>query len=257
MVSHRNVLFAFLRMCKCRKCHVAKFNIALAPGGVKAINKSLKDRKECRLQTMTTVIILLYLTEERTIQAKAIWLNKSTTEFLVLAFLLFTSLSFRAVVGLFWGDLYPKSSARTQPPRTLKSKWTALWGRTQTTVATPGQVYFWAHSLQIPPLIEAVAHRGEYIDVRDILLCLYVQLLHLLTVCCSLWHNNILSCQNSRMNTRTHVHTHTPTHTHTQTQKSIQYSCQMSWGPRISGVSAATVSVFLCYSALCREMRGR
>lgn len=84
MVSHRNVLFAILRMCKCRKCHVAKFNIALAPGGVKPINKSLRDRKECRLQTMTTVIILLYLTEERTIQAKS---NMSKQEyFLALPF---------------------------------------------------------------------------------------------------------------------------------------------------------------------------
>lgn len=53
-----------------QKCHVAKFNIVLAPVGVEPINKSLKDTEECRLQTMTTVIILLYLTEERTNKAE-------------------------------------------------------------------------------------------------------------------------------------------------------------------------------------------
>lgn len=53
-----------------QKRSVAKFNIALAPVGVEPVNKSLKDTEECRLQTMTTVIILLYVTEERTNQAE-------------------------------------------------------------------------------------------------------------------------------------------------------------------------------------------
>ena len=53
-----------------QKCSVAKFNIALAPVGAEPVDKSLKDTEDCRLQTMTTVIILLYVTEERTNQAK-------------------------------------------------------------------------------------------------------------------------------------------------------------------------------------------
>lgn len=53
-----------------QKCNVAKFNIALAPVGVEPVDKSLKDTEDCRLQTMTTVIILLYVTEERTNQAE-------------------------------------------------------------------------------------------------------------------------------------------------------------------------------------------
>lgn len=48
-----------------QKCSVAKFNIALAPVGVERVDKSLEDAEDCRLQTMTTVIILLYVTEER------------------------------------------------------------------------------------------------------------------------------------------------------------------------------------------------
>lgn len=44
------------------------------------------------------------------------------------------------------------------------------------------------------------------------------------------------------------VRTREQTHAHTHTQKSIQYSCQMSWGQRINSVSAATVSVLLCFT---------
>lgn len=53
-----------------QKCSVAKFNIALAPVGVERVDKSLKDTEDCRLQTMTTVIILLYVTGERKNQAE-------------------------------------------------------------------------------------------------------------------------------------------------------------------------------------------
>lgn len=53
-----------------QKCSVAKFNIALAPVGVEPVDKSLKDTEDCGLQTVTAVIILLYVTEERTNQAE-------------------------------------------------------------------------------------------------------------------------------------------------------------------------------------------
>lgn len=53
-----------------QKWRVAKFNIALALVGGEPINKSLKDTEECRLQTVTTVIILLYVTEDRTNQTE-------------------------------------------------------------------------------------------------------------------------------------------------------------------------------------------
>ena len=53
-----------------QKCNVAKFNIALAPVGAEPFDKSLKDTEDCRLQTMTTVIILLDATEEGMNQAE-------------------------------------------------------------------------------------------------------------------------------------------------------------------------------------------
>lgn len=53
-----------------QKCCVAKFNIALAPVGVEPVDKSLKDTEDRGLQTMTTVIIQLYVTEKRTNQAE-------------------------------------------------------------------------------------------------------------------------------------------------------------------------------------------
>lgn len=46
-----------------QKCSVAKFNIALAPVGVEPVDKSLKDTEDCGLQTVTAVIILLYVGE--------------------------------------------------------------------------------------------------------------------------------------------------------------------------------------------------
>lgn len=45
-----------------QKCSIAKFNLALAPVGVEHVDKSLEDTEDCRLQTMTTVIILLDVT---------------------------------------------------------------------------------------------------------------------------------------------------------------------------------------------------
>lgn len=47
-----------------QKCSIAKFNLALAPVGVEHVDKSLEDTEDCRLQTMTTVIILLDVTEQ-------------------------------------------------------------------------------------------------------------------------------------------------------------------------------------------------
>lgn len=47
-----------------QKCNVAKFNAALAPVGVEPDDKYLKDTEDCRLQTMTTVIILFDVTGE-------------------------------------------------------------------------------------------------------------------------------------------------------------------------------------------------
>lgn len=53
-----------------QKCNVAKFNIALAPVGVEPVDKFSKDAEDSRLQTKTTVIILLVVTEERKDQAE-------------------------------------------------------------------------------------------------------------------------------------------------------------------------------------------
>lgn len=49
---------------------VAKCNVALAPVGVEHVDKSLKDTEDFRLQTMTTKITLLYVTEDKMNQAE-------------------------------------------------------------------------------------------------------------------------------------------------------------------------------------------
>ena len=53
-----------------QKWSVAKFNVALAPVGVEHVDKSLKDTEDFRLQTMTTKITLLYVTEDKMNQAE-------------------------------------------------------------------------------------------------------------------------------------------------------------------------------------------
>lgn len=53
-----------------QKCSIAKFNLALAAVGVERVNKSLEDTEDCRLQTVTTVIILLDMTEKQKKEAE-------------------------------------------------------------------------------------------------------------------------------------------------------------------------------------------
>lgn len=115
----------------------------------------------------------------------------------------------------------------------------------------PVQVYYWAHSLQTPPLISQLHTEMSILMSETFCFVFTFQPLMAVSTSPTCTRSAVVFGTSTisflvRTRERTHIRTHTEIH-------SVLLPDVL--GHRITSVSAATLCVLLCYCALCREVK--